>query len=90
MVKFMDSTKPLFSLLFLCTVNLGMYIFVSVLFFSVVLDMGFEDEDLKSLCYEAMKDIIPGNSARDIILCSPVWTIISKVRIMLGTFYQWS
>ena len=39
-------------------------------------EMGFGNADLKLLCYEALKEVFPGNLARDPIL--KTWNVISS------------
>ena len=39
------------------------------------------DGDIKQLCYESLKEVIPGGKGMDLILRSRVWNLIEESRL---------
>ena len=73
----------LFTVLSKILVLLCMWFFflLSPLLFHFILGDGFTDEDLQALCYEALKEIIPGNKPKVLVLRLKVWRILSNANV---------
>ena len=54
-----------------------------ILIFDVIdmlLDGGLTNEDIKDLCFEALKEIIPDSGLKGSVLRSRIWKVICEVQ----------
>ena len=46
-----------------------------------VSDGGLTNEDVKDLCYDALKENIPGDGMKGILVRSRIWKVISQPQV---------
>ena len=58
----------------------GTFIFVS--YIVAFIEGGLTNENVKDLCFESMKEIIPEEGMKGILLRSRIWKVISQVKCL--------